>query len=615
MMAYQWISFRTPWALVLLFLLLAGGIGTAGYFIYLDQKNGIRREKQKELLAFAELKSRTIAEWRSAFLDDAEVIFGNPLLLPLVERRLRNGAVRSSAEQELRQWITNRQRHYHYRCMTLMDLRGVPLISIPPGLDGDSLIPPRRSLLRQAVKTGKPVFSDIYRAAEGEPFRYETFIPLRDTTGGGSRIVAVMLIDADPGRTLFPLLGALPTASRTAEALLVRGVGHEVVYLNEPRYPRAAGLPGRSRGREQQVASAAVSGREGLIEGLDYRGVPVIAAVKGIPGSPWSLVIKMDRDELDAPVRDRARLLGGIVVVLFLATGMCVWLVWRQARLGFYRELYEAEREHRAAALEAGRELQLKQQELEALNRSLEERVREELERNREKDHILIQQGRLAAMGEMIGNIAHQWRQPLNVVGLLIQSLSEYSRNGELTEEHLEDTARHAMEVIGYMSRTMNDFRNFFRPDKEKTEFFIREVVERSISFIQPHFHYHDIEVKLLITDGLKANGYPNEYSQVLLNILGNAKDIFLERGTGRPAITIRAYEAGGRTVVSIADNAGGVPENILARIFDPYFTCKRSGDGTGLGLYISKTIIEKNMNGRLTARNNGSGAEFRIEV
>lgn len=613
-MAYQRISFRTPWILVPVFILLACGIGTAGFLFYLDQKRGITREKRNELMAVADMKSRTIAEWRSAHLEDAGVIRDNPLLLPLVERRLRGGKAGFSPDREIRRWMASRLSHYRYEHFILLDPRGDPLISVP---DGQSLplTPIRRSLLREAGETGKTVCSDIYRDTGGEVC-FEIFIPLRTAQPGPSRTAAVMLVALDPRQSLYPLLSSWPTSSRTAETLLVRREGDAVVYLNRPRASRDEGpLQRGSLSEPGLVAAAAARGREGIMEGIDPGGVPVIAALKGIPGSRWFLVAKVDAEEVYAPIRERARLLGGLAAVLILSAGACVFLHWRQARLGFYRELYETERGHMAAAQRSEQELQKKRLELEALNRSLEQRVREELERNREKDHLLIQQGRQAAMGEMIGNIAHQWRQPLNVVGLLVQSLPEYARSGELTEEYLEDTARHAMEVISYMSRTMNDFRHFFSPDKEKSEFAIREVVERSISFIQPHFHYHDIEVKLLITDGLTANGYPNEYSQVLLNILGNAKDIFLERGIEKPAITIRAYEAGGRTVVSIADNAGGVPDDILARIFDPYFTRKRSGEGTGLGLYISKTIIEKNMNGSLTARNDGSGAEFRIEV
>ncbi len=256
-----------------------------------------------------------------------------------------------------------------------------------------------------------------------------------------------------------------------------------------------------------------------------------------------------------------------------------------------------------------------KQRELEDLNRTLEDRVREEVAKNREKDHLIIQQGRLAAMGEMIGNIAHQWRQPLNVVGLLCQSLQEMHRQGELTGEQLDDTVCQAMEVIKFMSQTMDDFRNFFKPDKEKKEFSVKEVVDRSLSFLRPHLDYHNISIVVNIDKELIVTGYPNEYAQVIINILGNSKDVILERGTENPAIVINAHREYHRTIVTIQDNAGGISDDIIGKIFDPYFTTKRAGEGSGLGLYMSKTIIEKNMLGSLSAFNTAAGAEFRIEV
>ncbi|MEA5114142.1 MAG: PAS domain S-box protein [Geobacteraceae bacterium] len=256
-----------------------------------------------------------------------------------------------------------------------------------------------------------------------------------------------------------------------------------------------------------------------------------------------------------------------------------------------------------------------KHRELENLNRTLEDRVREEVSKNREKDHLIIQQGRLAAMGEMIGNIAHQWRQPLNVVGLLFQSLQEMHHQGELTGEQLNDTVCQAMEVIRFMSQTMDDFRNFFKPDKEKKDFSVKEVVNRSLSFLRPHLNYHNISVEVNIDKELVVTGYPNEYAQVLINILGNSKDVILERDTENPVIIINAHRESNRTIVTIQDNAGGIADDIIGKIFDPYFTTKRTGDGSGLGLYMSKTIIEKNMLGSLSAANTAAGAEFRIEV
>jgi PAS domain S-box-containing protein len=257
--------------------------------------------------------------------------------------------------------------------------------------------------------------------------------------------------------------------------------------------------------------------------------------------------------------------------------------------------------------------LNLKHLQLEELNRSLEKRVREELSKNRKKDHILIQQTRQAAMGEMIGNIAHQWRQPLTVVALIIQDLAECYTYGEFTKEYLHASIDKAMEVIQHMSQTIDDFRSCFRPDKEKKVFSIQDVIGKAISLIEPHLKHHDFTVELEMDDDCFCYGYLNEFSQVLLNILTNAKEVFLERGTPQPCIRVRTFQEADRAVVIIADNAGGIAKKVIGKVFEPYFTTKDMG--TGIGLYMSKNIIEKNMHGRLTVANIDMGAEFRIEV
>jgi signal transduction histidine kinase len=261
------------------------------------------------------------------------------------------------------------------------------------------------------------------------------------------------------------------------------------------------------------------------------------------------------------------------------------------------------------------KELKLKQKQLEELNRTLEQRVLEEVAQNREKDHLMIQQDRQAAMGEMIGNIAHQWRQPLNTLGLLIQDLLHAQRYGELQGDYLEKSVHEGTEIINHMSQTIDDFRNFFRPEKEKEVFRPGETLQRALSFVEASFRNDNIPVILEAEDYVEIKGYANEYAQVLLNILNNAKDVLLEREIADPHVTIRLFSEEGRSVVTITDNAGGIREEVLGKIFEPYFTTKEQGSGTGIGLYMSKTIIEKNMQGKLTARNTGDGAEFRIEV
>lgn len=241
--------------------------------------------------------------------------------------------------------------------------------------------------------------------------------------------------------------------------------------------------------------------------------------------------------------------------------------------------------------------------------------TRSEVNERRDREHLLLVQNRSAATGEMIGNIAHQWRQPLTAISLLIQDLRECYVYGEFSKEYLDTTVSNALNIIQHMSQTIDDFRNFFRQDKETQVFSVREVIERSLSFIAASLRYYGIAIEVAIDDDLITQGFPNEFSQVLLNIIGNAKEIFRERGTTSPCIRIRGFRENSRSVITITDNGGGIAENIIDHIFEPYFTTRTGGTGTGLGLSMSRTIIEKNMGGTLIASNVPGGAQFRIEI
>ena len=272
----------------------------------------------------------------------------------------------------------------------------------------------------------------------------------------------------------------------------------------------------------------------------------------------------------------------------------------------------EVEIAERQKAQEA---LEVKQLQLESLNRSLELRVSEALSELRQRDQLLIQQGRLAAMGEMINNIAHQWRQPLNNIGLIVQNLRICYEAGDLSTDEMNCEVTKTMGLIMHMSNTIDDFRNFFRLDKDKQELRISTVVKRSLDFLSASLKDHNINVCLDVEEDVTAIGYQNEYGQVLLNILANAKDALLERKIPEPCIAIHVRKEGDRSVVTIRDNGGGIAENVLPKIFDPYFTTKEPNKGTGIGLYMSKVIIEQNMGGSLTAKNVADGVEFRIEI
>jgi C4-dicarboxylate-specific signal transduction histidine kinase len=249
-----------------------------------------------------------------------------------------------------------------------------------------------------------------------------------------------------------------------------------------------------------------------------------------------------------------------------------------------------------------------------ALREETIERLRA-VESLREKEQLLMQQSRQAAMGEMLGNIAHQWRQPLNNLGLTVQQLPLIYDIGEFTREYLGKIVSSSMELINHMSRTIDDFRNYVRPDKEKVEFKVSEAIANTLSLIEDSYRNQHIGIEVVAKDDHVIIGYRNEFAQALLNILNNARDALTEGEIDEPRVTITTCSEGDSAVVTISDNAGGIPEEIMGKIFDPYFTTKGPQQGTGIGLFMSKAIIEKNMGGRLTVRNTGQGAEFRIEV
>lgn len=252
-------------------------------------------------------------------------------------------------------------------------------------------------------------------------------------------------------------------------------------------------------------------------------------------------------------------------------------------------------------------------QELQFVNTSLEERVVEQTHQNIEKERLLIQQSRSAAMGDMISNIAHQWRQPLSTLSLVVQNILLDYRENRLNREELEEYVDTAQQCVTSMSETIDDFRNFFRPDKVKVAFSLHEAVAESLRLLEATLKNHKIEVSMSGRLDLQAYGHLNEFSQVILNVLANAKDALVENNKDQRRIEIELESAGRTGRVVIRDNAGGIPEDALDKIFDPYFTTKVSG--TGIGLYMSKTIIEKHMDGGIACHNTADGAEFTISI
>ncbi len=264
-------------------------------------------------------------------------------------------------------------------------------------------------------------------------------------------------------------------------------------------------------------------------------------------------------------------------------------------------------------------ELERKTRRLELLNTKLGEEVAKEVEKRRKSEQKMYQQSRLVAMGELIVAISHNWRNPLNSLGLLIQDLEDAYSFGELDHDYLHLMSKKSLAQINFMSQTIDDFANFFKPVGQEETFHIRRVVYNTILHLEKELAEESILLKEApeCTD-FELTGYPVELQKVLENLIHNAKDAIKEKMEKRPfrgEITLAYHTTPESNRILVSDNGGGIPETIIDKIFDPYYTTKDQGKGTGLGLYMSKIIIENNMNGKLTVQNNEHGAVFTIEL
>ena len=252
---------------------------------------------------------------------------------------------------------------------------------------------------------------------------------------------------------------------------------------------------------------------------------------------------------------------------------------------------------------------------LKNINESLSKQVNEEIKKRQDNEALLLQESKLASMGEMIGNIAHQWRQPLNALGLVIQNIDYSYKTDDLDDEFMSKSVNKMTLLIKSMSKTIDDFRNFFLPNKEKEIFDLNIIVKETYSLYSSAFEYNNIDLEINLSDELMVNGFSGECSQTIINILNNAKDALLENKIKNPKVSISLFSINKYANIIISDNAGGIPNNIIKNIFNPYFTTKEEGKGTGIGLYMAKMIIEKNMEGKIIVENSKEGAIFTIKI
>lgn len=276
-----------------------------------------------------------------------------------------------------------------------------------------------------------------------------------------------------------------------------------------------------------------------------------------------------------------------------------------------FMKLYERQKKNHEILLQHSDK---QQKELKALQKGLEERVEAEMKARAEKERMLEQQAKMAAMGEMMDAVAHQWKQPLNALTMLVDLLKGDYRDGLVDDAYLDEMTQTFEQQIDHMVTTLNEFRTFFRPNKAPEPFGLKRCLQSVMLLVKDEFMKHGITIHTPSEREVIVTGIENEFKHLILNIINNAKDAFNERGCRQRDITIRFEKGDAEVRIEIEDNAGGIPESVIGDIFQPNVTTKAEGKGTGIGLYMSTQIARK-LGGTLGVYNTSGGACFHLTI
>lgn len=464
-----------------------------------------------------------------------------------------------------------------------------------------------RPMLRTVLKTGKPLSGlEVCTKVVGQRF----MVPIKRD----GKIIGVIEVGADLNFIANRIAGisnikSVITVNRDVARLLGMKTGSDgrTMYFNNSK----ASMNTVFSGDSLKQSADTPDGRYEIIKGFtlyDYSGKNIgnfIFLTKAGGMQEW-----MQSHFIN--------------VLIICAAGLL--LIIYVARKGFIESIAELETEHEKVL-----------KELKQINAGLEERVRKEVENCRMKDQIINQQQKVADMGLMLSALAHHWRQPINAVGLYVQDLSDAYKSGELNIQYIEEFEKKNMSLLNKLSESIDKYRTFFEPSVEKESFEIIKILREIGDILSATLSTQNI--KLLVSckcpqkefdcvflermpeceyGNTRITGFLNEFKQTLLNIIYNSVDAIRaryaeENGVCDGLITVTISVDGDIIRITVTDNGTGIPDDVIDKIFNPFFTTKEAGKGTGIGLYMAKTVIEKYMCGTITAKNNGQGVTMEI--
>ncbi|MEI6786974.1 MAG: ATP-binding protein [bacterium] len=554
----------TSYALLLIFVLLAAGIITLSYLYYQSFKANYRREYEKQLSAIAELKVGELTQWRTERWGDAAILLNNAAFSSLVRRYFENPEAPEASEQ-LREWLGKYQTAFQYDQIVLLDARGILRMTIPANLTNLTSVISRR--LPEVLQSDQVTFQDFYRDETDHGVYLAILIPILQGLGS-NRLLGALVFRINPETYLYPFIKRWPTPSLTAETLLVRRDGNEAVFLNELRFATNTALNLRMPlDRVTLPGAQAALGREGIMEGVDYRGVPVVAALRTIPDSPWSLVARVNTTEVYAAVQERRWLVIGIMTVLLFSAGACVGLIWRQQRVRFYRERAK-------------------------LSTELAQSAKELQEKNAELERFLY-------------TASHDLKSPVVTVRTFLGYLGKDIASGDTGR--IEKDIQFIRSATDTMARLLDDLLDISRVGRVivlPVRVTLQGLVDDALGAVAGRLASQG--VALTVNDPeVIVFGDRVRLAELFQNLIDNAVKFMEDQK--EPRIEIGVERRGAETVFFVRDNGGGIDPRYHEKVFGLFEKLDPRAEGSGMGLALVKRIVEL-YDGRIWVESKGLG-------
>lgn len=600
---------------VLIFVSL---VSIASYFLIEQQKQFLLEEKQKEISTIADLKSSQLVQWRKERIAEGASIRANAMMADRIHDCFTNKD-NQQVRREIRQWLATLVDLGEYGRGILFDPKGVVITA-----DSELKFPPSQhylDLVSSAASDHELLLSDFHSDGGEDPYDINLAVPIMQTTATKSVCIAVLVLDIDPTKRLYPLIQSWPTTSPTAETLLVMREGDSVLFLNNLRHRKNTSQPLRhSLSQKNMPAVKAALGLEESFAGVDYRNTEVLATTRNIPGTKWGIVAKIDISEVLSPLSKNVLIIavfGGIITVT-MVLALFLWGGRRKAEA--LRKLVEIEQKHNIELKksEDSLETQIKERtsDLSEINLLLRQEIieREQLEQR------LLSAKRLEAIGQIAGGVAHEVRNPLNAILTITEALfreQEIASNPEF-----EPFIQHIRTQVNRLVHLMNDLLDLGRtlPETSMQPLSLVEVCLETIDLWKSTGLSINKQCILTSDDEdcqIRVFADPLRLQQVFFNLLENAENYSADGSKIMMQIKGSAYGMPrGMAVVQITDMGIGIAEDKLPHVFEPFYTDRKGG--TGLGLALVKHFIE-NMGGLVRISNNipspGCTAEVHIPL